>query len=271
MYKKYLLATAIAALSFNANAGLFDSNDFKCGREDAVKAFSDFIKSDASGLLQSNFLTNGKAFYSKPLDVYQSKLNALEVNVANVSTLSTRSETLYCGATVSVKLPQEVIDVVGDIPSKLSEIKGYSGKLVNGSVVWSNAHYSIKLADNKKDILISDLDGINASSSMYNAVVMSADKDKIIDSNSQGKLSSVKYNYEDSDRELNRVWRDLPDSSRDALKKSQVAWVGEKAIKCGKLSDAKLDTVSVQQKINTYQCQKKMTDERINYLVGNSN
>lgn len=271
MYKKYLLMTAIAALSFNANAGLFDSNDFKCGREDAVKAFSDFIKNDASGLLQSNFLTKGKAYYSKSLDIYQDKLNALDVNVANVSTLDSKSETLYCGATVSIKLPQEVIDVVGDIPSRLSEVTGYSGKLVNGGVVWSNVRYSIKLADNKKDILVSNMDEINTSSSMYNAVVMAADKDKIINNNSQGKLNSVRYDYEGADRDLNSVWKNLPDSSRDALKKSQVAWVGEKVIKCGKLSDAKSDAVSVQQKINIYQCQKKMTDERINYLVGNSN
>ncbi|PVZ82390.1 hypothetical protein C9426_30085 [Serratia sp. S1B] len=271
MYKKSLLIPVIAMVSFNVNAGLFDFNDFKCGRDDAVKTIVDYIKSDASGLLQSNYLTRGKDNYSKPLDIYQAKLNAMDVSVINVSTLNSDDDGIKCAATISIKLPQEAIDVIGNIPSKLSQLTDYNGKLVNGSVVWRDARYNLKLADNKKDILVSGLNGMNASSVMYNVVVMTTDKERIIDNNSQSILSSAKYNYEDVDRELNEVWKNLPDSARDALKKAQLTWVNEKVLKCGKLSDTKLDTISVQQKINIYQCQAKMTDERINYLVGNSN
>lgn len=273
MCKKYFLLSAIVVLSFNANAGLFDSNDFKCGREDAVKALSDFIRNDASGLLQSNFITKGKMSFSRSLDVYQSKLDSLGLTIENVSTLDSGAgeKKLSCSATISIKLPQETLDVINDDPSELSLIKGYYGKIVNGSVTWGDIGYSVKLADNKKDILVSELSKNDASSAMYSAVAMAVDKDKIINNNSKSKLNTVRYDYEEADGELNSIWKDLPDSARSTLKNGQLAWVNDKAIKCGKLSDAKSDVISIQQRISIYQCQKKMTNERISYLSGNSN
>lgn len=57
IFRKLALLVAVGVFSSAANAGLFDSNDFKCGREDAVIALSEYFKSDASGLLQSDLLT----------------------------------------------------------------------------------------------------------------------------------------------------------------------------------------------------------------------
>lgn len=76
MLRKVFLLTMVSAFSFNATAGLFDSNDFKCGREDSIKALSDYIKESASGSLQSNFIARGKNSYNKPLSAYQSTLNS---------------------------------------------------------------------------------------------------------------------------------------------------------------------------------------------------
>lgn len=271
MLKQVVLLTMVSTFSLSATAGLFDSNDFKCGREDSVKALSDYIKDTASGSLQSNFISKGKNSYSKPMAAYQNKLNTLDVIITNVSTLdSSGKDNLSCGATISIKLPQEAVDVISDVPAKMSSITYDSGKLSNGNVTWNDVRYSIKLADNKKDILISELSN-TVSYALFNTAMMATDKDEILSSNSQGKLSSAQYQYTNTDRELNDIWKELPDSARNAMKKTQLAWVQEKVTKCGKLSDIKLDTLNMQQKINIYQCQTKMTNERIAYLSGNSN
>ncbi|CCP08575.1 hypothetical protein BN440_3585 [Erwinia amylovora MR1] len=60
-------------------------------------------------------------------------------------------------ATVSIKLPQEVINIISDFPDKLLLITVGYGDLSNGSVALGNIRYSMKLADNKKYILVSDL------------------------------------------------------------------------------------------------------------------
>lgn len=179
---------------------------------------------------------------------------------------------MSCGASISLKLPQDIIDVVSDVPEKMSSITYDDGRMSSSGVVWNDVRYTIKLADNKKDILISDLSEENeVSASLFNAAMMVADKDEIINKNSLSKLSTAQYQYSESDRELNNVWKELPDSARNAMKKTQLAWVQDKVEKCGKLSDTKLDTVSSEQKMSIYQCQTKMTNERISYLSGNSN
>lgn len=135
MFRKLALLVAVGVFSSAANAGLFDSNDFKCGRDDAVKALAEHIKSDASGLLQSDFLTKSKFSYDKPVSTYQSKLNSIDVNVTNASTGGNGSYGLNCTATIALKIPQEALDVVASAPDYLSYVTGTYGKINNGSVV----------------------------------------------------------------------------------------------------------------------------------------
>lgn len=106
---------------------------------------------------------------------------------------------------------------------------------------------------------------------MFNVSVLAENKDQIVKALSQGSLGEAQSAYTNADRELNAVWKELPDSARNALKKEQVAWVNNKAQKCGKLSDASSEAINVNQRIGIYQCQTKMTDERISYLSGNNN
>jgi Uncharacterized protein conserved in bacteria len=275
--KKYMtfkkIVPAAIALTFTANAyaGLFSSSDdFKCGREDAVKALSDSFRSDASGLLQSDYLTKSRYSYDKPVADYQNKLNSLVVGVSNVSTSGNGSYGLNCSATISVKVPQETLDVVSSESDYLHSITGNYGKLNNGSVVWSDVSYSAKLADNGKDVIFSEFNRTDLSDALFNISVLSINKSQIIHAQFKGALDSAKAEYKISDRNLNSVWRELPDSSRNALKKEQLAWVNEKTTKCGKLSDAESNSVDMKHRIEIYQCQTKMTNERIDFLSGNN-
>jgi uncharacterized protein YecT (DUF1311 family) len=266
MFKKLSLLTVVAVFSNVANAGLFDSNDFKCGRDDAIKALADYIRNDASGLLQSDYLTKERYTYDKPIAAYQSKLNNMVIEVTNVSTSGDGSYGLNCSATLSLNIPQEAMDVVSSVPYYLRFATGKYGKINNDSVIWSGFNYSAKLADNKKDVIFSNVSGLDASDSMFNLSVLAENKDHIINTLSQDRFDSEQSAYTTADRELNAVWKALPDSARNAMKKEQVAWVKEKATKCGKLSDANSETINIKQRIGIYQCQTKMTNERSSYL-----
>ncbi|RRW69712.1 DUF1311 domain-containing protein [Pantoea dispersa] len=265
-----LIAAFIAlTCTLNAHAGFFSSPDgFKCGREDAVKTISNYYRNDALGLLQRDYITKTEFSYDKPIAAYQNKLNDLVVVASNVTTYDDSYYGLKCSATISVKVPQEALDVMTSVPKYLLFVTGNYSRLNNGNVVWSDVSYNVKLADNGKDVIFNPIDNISLSKALFNISVLSVDKDQIINANSKDTLNSAKSEYKTSDRDLNSVWRDLPDSSRNALKKEQLAWVNTKVDKCGKLSDAESDNVDMKQRIEIYQCQAKMTRERIDFLGG---
>lgn len=266
---KYIPAVIALTCTANAYAGLFSSSDdFKCGREDAVKALSEHFRSDASGLLQSDYLTKSRYSYNKPVADYQNKLNGLAISVSNASTSGNGSYGLNCSATIEVKVPQETLDVVSSNPNYLHYVTGGYAKLNNGNAVWSNVGYSAKLADNGKDIIFSNFDQTELSDALFNISVLSVNKDQIINAHSKDTLDSAKAEYKSYDHDLNSVWRGLPDSAKNALKTEQLAWVKEKVSKCGKLSDAESNSVDMKQRIEIYQCQSKMTNERIDFLSG---
>ncbi|HAV1831584.1 TPA: DUF1311 domain-containing protein [Enterobacter hormaechei subsp. steigerwaltii] len=268
---KYIPAVIALTCTANAYAGFFSSSDdFKCGREDAVKALSHYFSSDASGLLQSDYLTKSKYSYDKPVAVYQNKLNSLVVGVSNASTSGDGSYGLNCSATISVKVPQESLDVVSSDPNYLHFVTGTYGKLNNGSVVWSDVSYSAKLADNGKDIIFSNFNRTDLSDALFNISVLSVNKDKLINDHSKATLDSAKSEYKHADSNLNSVWRELPDSSKNALKKEQLAWVNGKVTQCGKLSDAESNSTDMAHRIEIYQCQTEMTNERIAFLGGDN-
>lgn len=270
MFKKMALLTVVAAFSNAANAGLFDSNDFKCGRDDAVKALAGYIKDEASGMLQSSFITKSRFNYDKPVSVYQNMLNSMKVELTNVSTSGSGSDGLDCSATISIKIPQDTLDVVSKAPHYLQYVTGDNGKVNNSGVTWNGATYVAKLADNNKDILFGNFNWTDVSAAMFNMSVLAVNKDQIISTLSQSSLKLAQSAYASADRELNAVWKELPDSVRNSMKKEQIAWVNNKVAKCGKIPDGKAETIPMQQRVNIYQCQTKMTNERISYLTGDN-
>lgn len=266
---KFIPAFIALTCTVNAHAGFFSSSDdFKCGREDALKSLSDYFRSDVSGLLQSDYITKNKYSYDKPVADYQNKINSLVVSVSNVSTSGNGSYGLNCSATISVKVPQETLDVVSSDPNYWHSITGGYGKLNNGSVVWSDVSYSAKLADNGKDVILSHFNRTDLSGALFNISVLSVNKSQIINAQTMDNLSSANAEYKYADHNLNSVWRELPDSSRNALKKEQLVWVNEKVAKCGKLPDAESNKVDIKHRIEIYQCQTKMTNDRIAFLSG---
>ncbi|MCQ5839590.1 DUF1311 domain-containing protein [Escherichia coli] len=270
MFKRMMLLAVITASTGTANAGLFDSNDFKCGREDAVKTLSDYIKNDAAGLLQSDFITKGDFNYDKPVSVYQQMLNGMTVNVTNVSTSGKGNYGLNCSATISVKIPQNTLDIVKKFPDYLSDITRGGGRINNDNVTWDVVKYSARLADNNKDIIFSEFSRSYISRAIYEMSVLSVNKEQIVHTYLQRELMKAQSAYAGADRELNAIWKALPDSVRNSMKKEQLAWVNSKTSKCGKLSDATSETTNIQHRVDIYQCQTRMTDERISWLTGES-
>ncbi|MEN4889917.1 lysozyme inhibitor LprI family protein [Erwinia billingiae] len=266
MFKKSLLLSSFLFCSLSAHAGFFGGNDFKCGRDDAVKALPDSIRTGAAGMLQSDYMTNSSDFYSKNILDFQGKLNTIGINVSNVSTSGGKGNDLRCIATVGIKLPAETLDVLKEFPKYLSSFVANGGAINSDSIVWSNLTYNIKLADNKKDIAVTNVEYITRS--LKQAAILAVTKDEVINKNFNYKVSDAKHDYTTQDAYLNTVWKNLPDSARASMKKQQVAWVNEKAVKCGKLSDANSIETPAQKRIEIYKCQTEMTLNRIAFLGG---
>ncbi|WP_435953135.1 lysozyme inhibitor LprI family protein [Dryocola sp. BD626] len=269
MYKKFIAVSILSLLSQGASAGLFDSNDFKCGREDANNAILKYIKDEASGVLQSKYLAAGKSGFSRSLNDYQGELDAINISASNISTMRTKDDELSCSASISFKVSPATLTVIGDDPTRLYRITQGSGKFNNGNVVWKNVTYQLKLADNGKDIQLDNLSNYNEITlSLYQSSLMGVDKETIIQGNGQSRVVIAKHKYDESDIYLNQVWKGLPESARNSMRREQGVWVNQKAAKCGKLSDAELSTTPAEQRVKIYQCQEKLTQERIVFLGG---
>lgn len=274
MRAKYsFIAVSTLLFSLNAYAGLFDSTpDFKCGRDDAISAVQSKIRDDAVSKLQVAYLANPSDFYGKPLKDYIAKANEIAIVMANVTTKSSDDEAQArsCSATVTLTVPSEIMGYIASYPDRLRRIINDGGKVLNNSVQWDKFTYSLSMADNGKDISVSyeynNKDYISESIAAMATLAMN--KDELQKAELNNKLNIAARNYSDSDRQLNELWKYLPDSVKASMKKEQNMWINEKAKKCGKISDASSATTPLPTRIGIYDCQTKMTDERFRYLGG---
>lgn len=269
---KIIPATMIMICSINAHAGLFSSSDdFKCGRDDAVKALQQYFKDNTSGMIQSDALKKSRVLLNKPADVYISKLNSLAVNAKSVSTTgNTNSSEITCEAQVSIPLPADALDVIHAMPEQMSNLQFNQAKFYNGAVVWKNYVYGLKLADNQKDISVVDNMNNAASAALFGTTVLIVNKGEIIKANEDEKIAVAEDEYNTADAELNTAWNDMPASARTSMKSAQLAWVKGKITKCGKISDAGLEATPAATRVNIYNCQTKMTNQRVSFLAGDN-
>jgi len=266
--KKIVSAACFLVISASAHAGIFgDSGDFKCGREDAVKAVQDAIRDDATARLQTAFITESDQF-TQSRESYSNVLKTLQVDIRGVSTTRQDESAATCMATVSVTLPENALIAATKTPGLFDEFLQESGVFSNGHVTWKSYLYSIKLADNKKDITVSDMDNIAAV--MTKTAWAAVNKDSLINEVNMQTLGALREEYESKDAQLNAIWNDLPDAVRAAMKAEQVSWVKSKVSQCGKISDANLASVAVEQRAGIFKCQTNMTRQRIAFLSHNS-
>ncbi|HEY2454424.1 MAG TPA: lysozyme inhibitor LprI family protein [Scandinavium sp.] len=269
---KFIPATIGLICSVNVHAGLFSSSDdFKCDRDDAVKALQQYVKDYSSGMVQRDSLKKTSLLFNKPADMYIEKLVLLPVNIKNVSTTdNTNVSEISCEAHVDIPLPANALDVIHAMPEQMSGLQFGHAKFYNSTIVWKKYEYTLKLADNKKDISVVDNMSNAASATLYGIVVLTTNKDEFIKANALQKLAIAKDDYQIADADLNATWQELPASSRNTLKLPQLAWVKGKAFACGKISDAELATTDAETSVKIYNCQTKMTHERNTFLSGSN-
>lgn len=267
--KKTASVLSLLVVSVCAYAGMFgDSGDFKCGRDDAVQAVKNAIRDDASAKLQTEFITEAGIF-TLPRNSYSTALANIQADVRGVSTLSQNENGIACTATISIPLPENALIAATKIPGLFDEYLQENGAFSNGHVTWKNYSYRIRLADNKKDITVSDMDNIAAV--MTKTAWTSVNKDQLINQVNAQALADVRTEYESQDARLNAVWKDLPDAVRAAMKTEQVNWVSAKTRQCGKISDTRLESIPVERRAEIFKCQTQMTTQRIEFLSNNSN
>lgn len=269
---KKALAFIFLTASFSSHAGLFDSSpELKCGNDNSVNAFKEWIYSDALSQLQDTYIKSPAVFYKIPLATYEKQLQSIPVELENVLTEAQQDESksANCVAKVSFGVPAATLELVQSLPANLEYITQGDGQLFNKKVVWKNVNFKIQFADNQKDIIVTADNSTNSlPRSMYNMATLAVKKDRLIESSQQSDLSYIENLYKQNDRELNRIWSALPDSIRSGMKKEQQSWVAKKVTTCGKLSDAQSTTLSNAERIKIYQCQNQVTVARIEQLNG---
>lgn len=272
MFRRGLLVFVLSFSSSTAYAGMFDFDEFKCGKSDAVDKLVERMRLDAFSELDDAFMVKSKTVdFHYPVSTYQYKLDNINPIVTDVATGGSGSYGINCSATISYKIPPEAMDVLNTIPEYATLITEGGGKIQKGSVVWRNVSYDARLADNGKDIIFSNISASYIPVSMVYVSVFSVNKIEILNALSLRDLKKEQSYYENADSELNSLWRTLPDSARNSLKQEQVAWINEKTKKCGKISDATAESMDANKRTAIYQCQTKMTRERMYFLSKNKN
>lgn len=272
--KKALAFISLTA-SFSSNAGLFDSSpELKCGNDNAVIATKAWIYNEALGHLQQNYLTEASTlFFDIPLTQYEQQLRTIPIHINDVITRNVEPENAnlrICSAKISMDIPDPLFKVINKLPDTLPYISQNGGQFINTAITWQNVEYNIQFSDNGKDIVVTPVKKIDRLTwSIYVMARMSVSGDNLIKKKNNSLIEIATKKFESKDRELNQVWNSLPASSRAALKQQQREWITKKERECGKLSDAKSETLSATQRISIYQCQREMTNTRIAYLSSN--
>ncbi|MDF3829505.1 MULTISPECIES: lysozyme inhibitor LprI family protein [unclassified Pseudocitrobacter] len=255
-----------------SHAGLFESEpELKCGNDNVIAAAKAWFYDESLSQLQNSYIQTPELFHGIPQNTYEQQLRAIPIQFGDVTTLSLRTGMTQrnCTAKISAGIPQATLDLLKILPESLNDITQGNGQVLNNDVVWKEVKYEIQVADNGKDIIVNATQDIKPlTTSIYNIATLAVAKDALIRQKNDADISMAEQRFNRDDRELNIIWQSLPDSSRAALKKEQQVWVTQKAQKCGKISDAKSEAVPAAQRINIYQCQQRLTGERIAYLGG---
>jgi len=119
---KILSGMSLFIFSISAQAGFFgQSDDFKCGREDAIKAVQNTLRETASATLQTEFITS-PALFSQPQGSYLNILESIPIDISNISTIGSKDSIASCTATVSIKFPEETLAVVAIAPKFFNQL-----------------------------------------------------------------------------------------------------------------------------------------------------
>jgi len=255
-------------IPISVSASFFsNSEEFKCGRDDTVNALKSAIFDKASAILETEFITTPDVFY-QPKENYRKVLKEIPIEIKNVSTTESKDIEVSCTADVSIKTPANAIDVVTIVPKFFETLVKYNYSFNIGNIIRSDYQYGVKLADNKKDLIVK-IDS-DIAETLATAAWLAVSKDNLIRDINKEKIDVAKLNYEKADAELNMIWKGLPDGIRMTLSSSQISWVKEKTVKCGKISDANHMDSSTDIRIKIFQCQEDMTTKRIYFLSNTS-
>ncbi|MGY3901185.1 lysozyme inhibitor LprI family protein [Aeromonas lusitana] len=255
--------------SSSAFAGFFDAKEeaapFKCGREDAVSALVKTIRDDASPMLKSRY---AKTASTEQLGQFQASLDAINVQASEVTTVHKTDSSLNCIATITMAIPPELKDIADKVPADYDEFLNHSDATSrNGSLIWKDRTYSIRLADNGTDISIRGTNFYPPMLTLVNAASIATRKDEILKENDPSMVPAAKELYMVEDKELNRIWGTIPKSFRSSMMESQRQWVIAKANTCGSLSRANSPDEAVKNRVDIFKCQADFTKERIQFLT----
>lgn len=268
MFNKIVLTCSLSLFSFSSHAFFFDS--MKCSNSVAVEALKKGIYSKASSSMQAHYITDRTDFFSKDISVFLEKMYQLDVAVSNVVTRDNKNNVLYCEASITVKLPDDILAFIQEKPEKFFLFVEGRGAFADNRVSWKNSQYSLNVADNKKEVVLSSLsERTTGAPEVLNAIaIFSETLDDRRRLEADVTMNDAKSRYFMLDRRLNDTWKGFSDAVKKSMRNEQNSWIKSKESECGKLADTERETVNPETKIAILVCQSDMTEKRINYLGG---
>lgn len=104
------------------------------------------------------------------------------------------------------------------------------------------------------------------SATIYAIAWFAKNADDIAQNIEEGKYQDVIKNYNSADSQLNAIWDDFSETAKQSLKSDARKWILEKNRICGNVDDLNNNHLPLSEKIPVYECQTKMTLQRIDAL-----
>ncbi|MGS7193185.1 hypothetical protein ACQ7NX_20475 [Enterobacter cloacae subsp. dissolvens] len=257
---KILSSIFLFALSFSSHAFLLNLN--KCGDNVAISALK-------NGLIREAFsIPNDLESTEADIDEYGNRLASLEMLVSHVKTLGKQANDVRCQATISFRIPKEVIAFFEVRPALLNELIALGGVYNTETVTWPTYTYELSVAGASLEF-ISRVDAQqqeNIALAMYALSRAAITSDYHLRKQSRLELLAASNAYSMFETRLNMLLQRLPEAEQQARENEHNAWIKEMITRCGSPSGPESTWEFIVAKTRIYECYSLMTMERYDAL-----
>lgn len=236
------------------------SEELSCGSHLLKNGLSDKIYSEIDSLNSGSI--NDKSIHQVP------------VKIDKYTTQFKRTNGLRCLASVEVGIDDNVSKNLGSDDlhyyKEAAMLAGqyfpdYYHTVLAEGLITQKIYYDIEYK-NDKDFNVDIFEPNMVSATIFGVAWFKVNSDDITKKIKEGKYRYVSNEYKTADKELNAVWNGFSVAIRKQLMHDAKLWVSDKNKICGKVEGLEKSEVFLSEKISIYECQTKMTLQRIDVL-----
>lgn len=236
------------------------SDELSCGSQFFKNALSDKIYSEIDSLNSDSI--NDESIHQVP------------VKIDKYTTQARRKNGLRCLASVEVGIDDNVSKNLGSDDlhyyKNAAILAGqyfpdYYHTVLADGLITQRIYYDIEYK-NDKDFNIDIFEPNMVSATIFGVAWFEVNSDDITKKIKEGKYQYASNEYKAADKELNAVWNGFSVAIKKQLMHDAKLWVSDKNKICGKVEGLEKSKIPLNEKTSIYQCQTKMTLQRIGVL-----